>query len=299
MRRINSWIIISLILGGGLWSGKKLAGAEETPTANALLGLARKAVGGAEKLEALESLSATGKLRRVMGEMDQSGEIEITLLVPDKYRREETLNMPMGPEITMITALDGDQVWHDMRGGLGGPPPPMGRRDDDKFKAMDLREARAEFARQMLVMLLTGPDALNLEFQNAGKAESDDERANVLDIKGAEGFSARLFLDEKTNLPLMLTYRGKVPRMDRMMPPPPFGQGNKKVPPKPPELPPGQMPEMAMAEIQLALSAYKNVGGLQLPHHFTRSVDGKVMEEWTFSKYKINPHLNPDDFKKK
>jgi hypothetical protein len=298
MQRIIPWFMISLMLGGCLWSEQKLASSAETPTGNVLLGLARQAVGGAERLESLESLSATGKLRRVMGKMGQSGEIQITLLVPDKYRREETLNMPSGPEITMITALDGNQVWRDMRGKLGSPAFPRGRTDEDNFKSMELREIRAEFARQMLVLLLIGPDVMNLEFQNAEKAGSDDGRADVLDIKGADEFSARLFLDKKTNLPLMLTYRERVPRMNQMMPLPPFAQGNKKMPPEPPEFSMGQMPEMATAEIQLALVAYKNVSGLQLPHHFTRSMDGKVVEEWTVSKYKINPHLNLDDFKK-
>ena len=54
----------------------------------------------------------------------------------------------------------------------------------------------------------------NAEYSYAGEAESPDGKAYVIDAKNADGFAARLFIDQQTQLPLMLTYQGPQPRMD-------------------------------------------------------------------------------------
>ncbi len=299
VRRTCSWIIILVLLGGGPFTFPTTMKAQENSEANALIELARKALGGKEKLSAIESISASGTMRRIMGEMDQSGELQFDVLLPDKYRREETMTMPMGPEMTLITALDGDQAWHDMRGPMGAPPMPPGlRSEDEKFKSMVLRELKAEFTRQILVLFLASPETLALEFQSAGKAEAEDGRADILDVKGPENFAARLFLDEKTHLPLMLSYQGMIPH-PRGMRPPPFASGKNPAPPRPPDFFHGNMPEPATVEIQLTLDDYRNVNGLRLPHHFSKSAEGKVFEEWDISRYKVDPQINPDRFKQK
>jgi hypothetical protein len=163
---------------------------------------------------------------------------------------------------------------------------------------MVLRELKAEFTRQILVLFLASPETLALEFQSAGKAEAEDGRADILDVKGPENFAARLFLDEKTHLPLMLSYQGMIPH-PRGMRPPPFAGGKNPAPPRPPDFSPGNTPELATVEIQLTLDDYRNVNGLRLPHHFSKSAEGKVFEEWDISRYKVNPQINPDRFKQK
>ena len=67
-----------------------------------------------------------------------------------------------------------------------------------------------------------------------------------------------------------------------------------------------RMKEMADAfekspdvDFRWALSEYKNVGGLNLPHRLTKSEAGTPNEEWEISKYKINPKLTADKFEKK
>ena len=44
-------------------------------------------------------------------------------------------------------------------------------------------------------------------------AESPDGKAYVIDVKSADNFAARLFIDEQTHLPLMVTYKGPQPRI--------------------------------------------------------------------------------------
>ena len=48
-----------------------------------------------------------------------------------------------------------------------------------------------------------------------------------------------------------------------------------------------------------ALSDYKSVGGLNLPHRLTKIEGGTPNEEWEISKYKANPKITPDKFEKK
>ena len=44
---------------------------------------------------------------------------------------------------------------------------------------------------------------------------------------------------------------------------------------------------------------YKAEGGLTLPRLVTKSTGGKINEEWTISKVKLNPNIKADKFEKK
>jgi hypothetical protein len=276
--------------------------AAEDDRALGILNQSRLALGGDSTLKTLESLSAKGKMRRVLGEMDQSGDLEWEMLLPDKYRREETVTLPMGPELAIVAVLNGSQAWHDMRDTMGGPRPPFMRRsgaDSDNLKSMEFREMRADFVRQLLALTLTAPDSFPLEFSHGGKAQSADGEADIVDVKGPDQFSARLFLSESSHLPLMISYQGMVPRFARMMPFPPPGQMSRNPSANPPDLPPEPMPKPELSEIQIVFDDYRAVSGIQLPHRIAKSIQGKVFEEWQIVKYKVNPSLNPARFEKK
>ena len=51
------------------------------------------------------------------------------------------------------------------------------------------------------------------QYTYAGEAESPDGKAYVIDVKNADSFTARLFIDQQTHLPLMVTYKGPQPRV--------------------------------------------------------------------------------------
>jgi hypothetical protein len=59
-----------------------------------------------------------------------------------------------------------------------------------------------------------------------------------------------------------------------------------------------QQQEAKEVEVQVYLSEYRSVDGVSLPHQITRSIDGKVSEEWEIKKFKINPPLKAERFKK-
>lgn len=267
--------------------------------AQELIKKARAAMGG-EKLESLKSLSATGSYRRVMGEREMAGELEFDMMLPDKFLKTEILSPMPGVEITRYDALNGDQAWMDSKQGGGGGGMMIMRRpggDTPQGHASQQQAIRAEFARLLLGWMLTTPASFPVEFSYVGEAEAPDGIAFALDVKGPNNFAARLFLDQKTYRPLMLSYKGRAPRMAfNQVGGPASSREEIEQRVKEAEAAMAAAPEV---EMQITFSDYREVSGVQFPHHVTRAIDGKVTEEWEMKKFKLNPTIKPDKFEKK
>jgi hypothetical protein len=287
-RLIVSLISLAMALGG------LAARAAGDTKAEQLLAQARAALGGERNLARVQGLSATGTYQREVGDRQLSGEVTVDLQLPDKMLRTESMR-PMGDAtIEMMQGINGDQVLRNSRTIGGGPGvmvriAPPGSADGE---AQALRNQRADMARFALAFLLAAPPAVPLEFAYGGEAEADDGQADVVDAKGPGSFALRLFFDKKTHRPLMLTYRGAAPRMvmrTQRGDSPPAGAG----------VPAGELPPPEIVDIQLFLDDYRNVDGVLLPHHLSRSIDGKPNEEITFKTIRINPAFKPDAFSAK
>jgi hypothetical protein len=266
--------------------------------ANQLLGQARTSIGD-EKLNSLRSLSATGSYRRILGEREMSGEIQFDLILPDKMMRTETMSPAPGAEITRIEAINGDSAWSDQQSsGMGGGMIVMRRPggDSPQGQATQTNAIRAELARIAIGWLLSSPSSFPLAFSYAGEAEAPDGKADALDVKGPNGFSARLFLDRETHRPLMLAYKGKKPRimMRTFTGPRSKEEMDKEV--KAAEAVAANQPDV---EYQIRFSEHRKVDGISLPHRLTRAIDGEINEEWEISKFKINPSLKAEKFEKR
>jgi hypothetical protein len=48
----------------------------------------------------------------------------------------------------------------------------------------------------------------------------------------------------------------------------------------------------------LFLSDRRAVSGVQLPFRISRAVDGKVVDEWEITRWRVNPTLKPERFEK-
>jgi hypothetical protein len=182
-----------------------------------------------------------------------------------------------GPGITTIEGLGDGKGWNDTRmpPGVQGTvyqTPPGPNLDSERKQIL---------ARYLLIWTLSAPDA---QFAYSGEAESPDGKADVLDVKGPEDFSARVFIDQKTHLPVMISFAGKV-----ITGPPPISPSGVPDPSKTPT---------KIAEIQLHLSDYAKVSGISLPKAIIWSTDGRTTEQFDVAKYTINPAFRSDKFHK-
>jgi hypothetical protein len=264
--------------------------------ATELIAQARAALGGEKAIAKVQGLSATGTVQRLIGDQTVEGQLTFDLQLPDKIVRTDTVS-PMGDQTALVTmqGINGDKLLRATRiinappGAMIRTPPPPAPGSDAEAQAV--RNARAEFARMTVALLLTSPSSLPLEFTSAGQAESPDGKADVIDVKGPNSFGARLFLDTASHRPLMLMYRGVAPRMivqtQRADAPPPSADAHGSAP---------ALPAGDVVDITLFLDDYRSVDGVQLPHHITRSIDGKPSEELTFKVVKVNPAFKPDTF---
>ena len=269
---------------------------------------ARAALGGDAKLKSVQALSATGTFRRVLGkEMpEMSGEIQLELLFPDKYMTTEVADLPMaGAQITRISGFNGDQQFRDMKtsGGVGNVVVRMGSNPDTpEAQAAQLKALRADFARYVIALLAAPPPTQTVDFVYAGEAQAEDGRADAIDAKGADGLAMRLFLDQTSHRPLMITYSDAAPKfvvrthagMSREEAEKLAKEGHEGIS-KEME---GKPAEPKMADFQIYLADYRNVDGIFFPHHITKAVNGEVNEEWQITKFKVNPPLKAEKFKK-
>jgi hypothetical protein len=272
--------------------------------AEEILKAARTALGGDDALAKVQSATVTGSSRRIMGEREFSSDVTLDLLLPDKFKRTEEMSFGQGgPSVTRVSAVNGTEVWDDgtnrggggfmMRmggpGGPGGGPGGAGREPTEeeraRFKQFQERRMKSERARYSLIWFLKSDAPVTY----AGVAEAPDGKADVLDIKPEGAAPMKLFIDQESHKPLMLTYEGVLPRMIMR------GQGQR---PTPEEIEKMRNEPPQQVTYEVHFSEYKNVDGVLLPHLISQSVNGNVSEEFTIEKYKLNAPLKPADFAK-
>jgi hypothetical protein len=277
------------------------AGADAAARAQRVLAAARQALGGDAALAGVHSLSLEGQLRRRLpgesGETEMSGDVRVDWLLPDRYLRVDTVSpMPGMPGIPLATGVDGDEVWSGalpMATGMNvviraAPPGDAGAQARQKDRI--LREAAL-----FLVAVVAG--APGVDYTWAGEAEAPEGRADVLQVSGRGGLDARLFVDQQTHRPLMLTFLDSPPRMmvRREM-----ATGGGHARPGGAEVPEALPTPPPPVEATLFLSDWKRVGGVLLPHALNKTLEGKPYEEIVVSRYTVNdPKLTADKFRKK
>ena len=276
---------------------------------------ARKALGGEDKVTGLKTLTAEGPFRRSMGGRDMEGTVVVTLARPDKMHRLEEMamgGMVGGPMIERTMVLNGARAWEDTqnRGGMGGGmrimiagpgQGPGGRTmSEEQLNEARVRRMRVQMNRLTAALLA---DA-GTQWVDAGVAESPEGTADILETKEETGRTLRLFIDQKTSLPLMVQYQDPKPMVMINGGRGPGGPGG----PPPPRMTPEEMQARAeemrrnpppLGTYAMHLSDFKKVDGVMLPHRIETSLDGEPNEEWTIEKYKVNGSVKADLWEKK
>ena len=141
-----------------------------------------------------------------------SGDIEIDVEFPDKY-----IKVDVGTGMMAMTRTEGFEGDRPVRRRGVQPARHAGHRepagDDPAARQAALRRSREDLARLLLGIVAGTQPSFAVTYTYAGQAESPDGKADVIDVKGADNFAARLFLDAQSHLPLMLTYMAPEPRM--------------------------------------------------------------------------------------
>jgi hypothetical protein len=297
-----------LMAGASLRASSSDENGDKTARAAKLMEQARAAIGGDGKLNAVATLAVSGKSRQVVrtpdGEDQVEGAIELSFMLPDKYKRVDTTSVAGGmAEIERIGGFNGDETFADARSigghGHGGAIMVRAPSDNPQAQAAQARNLRREFARLLIGWLLQSPSSLSAEFSYAGEAETKDGKADAIDVKGADGFSARLFLDKQTHKPLMMSYRASQPRagmiMRTLQGSPEEAEKRRKEIQEEAQRQPSDPP---LVDVEVYFSDHRAVDGLLLPHRITRATGGQFSEEWEIKKFKVNPSLKATDFKK-
>ena len=276
--------------------------------AQEILKQARQAVGGEEQLQQVQGLQIHGQYRRVFGDRQMGGDRDISISLPNKYLVEDAMNTG-GLNTAMISyrGVNGERAWSGNSGGGGmvfriGGPSGQQQMSPEQMEAMQRRIYNAEFTRYLLAMILTPPPDMAVEYKYAGQSEVEDAKADVLDVTGPDKFSVRVFFDQSSHLPLLLSYRGPKPRIvtmtrqvgDHAKPEDlkkARDEAEKKMSAETPAVP-------EEVDFYIRLTDHKKVGGLMLPHKLTFLTDTEVSEEFEISKYQVNPQFKPDLFEK-
>ena len=325
MRRTIQALFLSLLAAEVLVVGQ---GAD----AKRVLTELRAALGGEEKLSAVKTVAIEGQVTRSGPEgASMSSDFELAFELPDKYMKSDVFANLGGTQLKRRTGFNGAEAFEEMdappgmMGGGGmhvmrmspGGAMPGGQATPDqlaKQRAQILTISRREFARLALGMFGSSFSPMPLEFKYAGQAESPDGKADILEVQGADGFTAKLFVDGKSHLPLMLTWMDKEPLTMTMGPGgTSFSGGNVQVvggsrSVTSPEDAARMQEEMAermkqaeanrrIVEYRMFYADYKGVDGVKLPTRIQRMMSGLPTEELALEKIKVNGKIDPNKFK--
>ncbi len=281
-----------------------------------LLAQVRTALGGDEALAAVKAISAEGPSKRMVGARSRESYVALLLVRPDRMRRSEESRFYTTTE--RITTFDGTQVWDDVVSGGGvtggggfdhggaGHGPGGGASgdhggwdhdgqhgdDDSQADATDaggpltadqIAEARVRRMKMELQRwALTFFADTDRPFTSAGRADSPDGPADLLETTDEAGRAVRYVVDSSTHLPLMVQYQQV--RLAAIS----AAAGPHTVASQPTKL----------VTVAMHLSGFKKVDGVMVPHQIDISIDGRAIEAWAIETVKINPKVKSSTFKK-
>ncbi|HYN10381.1 MAG TPA: hypothetical protein VES67_23540 [Vicinamibacterales bacterium] len=324
MTRTFQFLLLTVLAAQALVIG-------QGPDAAKVLADVRAALGGDAKLEAVKSVAVEGRLTKTTGGQTLTNDFEMAFELPDRFVKKEVIAVLGQTSITRTTGFNGDGLIEvvdtppQMGGGMvitrmaGSGPPGMQATPEQiaTQRQAILASNKREFARLLLGMFAANPRAFPLEFAYAGEAEAPDGQAHVIDVKGADGFTARLFVDTKTRLPLMLSWMDKEPMRMTIGGGAAVGSGAitiahgahlsggaRQVTPEQAEQLRHEMEQKMKeaeanrrtVEYRLIYGDYKAFSGVQMPTRIQRMIDGQATEELSLEKIKVNTKIDPRKF---
>ena len=289
---------------------------------------------GADKPAAAKTVSIEGRSTRTSANNTSSAnDFEMAFELPDKFMKREVFANLGGVALMRRTGFNGARLIDEtdappgMTSGGGNVrvmtmSPSAGQMPGTQAtpeqletqRKMSLQSHRREFARLALGLFGTTTAAFPVEFTYVGQAEAADGKADVLEVRGADGFVAKFFVDTRTHLPLMLSWMDKEP-LRLTMGPGSMGGGAGNVQftraapgtAMSPEDAKKMQQDMAermkeaeakrrVVEYRMFYGDYKPVNGVQLPTRIQRMMDGVATEELELEKITVNQKIDQKKF---
>jgi hypothetical protein len=283
--------------------------------AKELIRLARAAIGGEEALGRIQTVTASGKYRRLVKyvsvqspskviekEKALSGKMEFEFALPEKFRRRVAGETLRGFGYSFAQIVNGDQAWRDppMR-----PFSPYGDRrvidvsDVERTEFLQATGARQELTYFSMGWLLHALPSYPLEMKYAGIVQIEAEQAHAILAQGPSGFQFAVLLDLKTYAPvaLAISFVENIQQtvivesagyFDRRFMQETYARARAE---RRARAKPAQRYEMI-----IRFSDRRPVEGALLPFRVTTSLNGAVIEEMTMNEFEINREINPKRF---
>ncbi len=294
LRRTTHLLLVAfaLIAPGGV--------ARAQDRAQELLGQARHAAGIDAAAAPVTTFSAKAAVKTALPQMEVTADNDLEFILPDKYRKVMNISIA-GMNIQTTTGVNANRLIYDD----GGRAAAQGLDMKTGPLAQELLTAsRCENLSLQTLLLLSLPPSFTASY--AGEAEAPDGKADAVDVKGPENFVLRMFLDKQTHRVLMATYAIDSPDVNANQ----MIELQKKVTAENPGNPQAAIkaiqdfvakaPRKRMT-VSMRFSDYKKVGAVLFPHHMNIEREGpnQPSEDWTFSKFTLNPSLKAEKFETK
>jgi hypothetical protein len=298
----------------------------------------RQALGG-DKLNNLKSLSVVGRSQRTRPDGTTSeNAFELLMELPDKFMKRDVVMAMGSTSVYRMSGFNGEGLINEVdappqlstgggmvirmtpAGGGASAAPASPEQVAENNKRM-LTSNKQEFARIALGMFANSYDAYPLQFTYAGQAEAAEGKAHVVEVRGDAGFVAKLFVDTKTNLPLMLSWMDKEPLQMSIGGPgrsmTASGGGGQVMMHGGGAMGGGARPSQAeidkmqkdmeermkeaearrrVVEYRLFYADYQTFSGVKLPTRIQRMIDGIPTDEMAFDKVQVNAKIDPRKF---
>lgn len=185
--------------------------------AEEILNLSRKAIKGKNETVKITGLSTVFSLKshflftkndKETNSSERSGERQIDLSLPDKVKFSESVGDEDGTSFYNFI-LNGDNYDSDTYDIFKGKKSSSNVEQTDEQKKLQILEVKKQNFLRVFPVILETASNTPLEFNYIGKAESNGDKADVLETVMPDGSKLRLFFDEKSHLLRMLVNTGK------------------------------------------------------------------------------------------
>ncbi|NDD63111.1 MAG: hypothetical protein EBZ36_03890 [Acidobacteria bacterium] len=183
--------------------------------AEQILKQARAAIADEGKFKSFVGLQATGTVRQTFGDRQNESELEIEMMAPDKIKKSQISSFG-----TIVTALNGDQLWNDFvpavgMGGGGGMARMMGGGPggaNSPMATMMQTQQKRELVQTMLGWLLLAPPGAGMQYSFIGEAPGPEGiKLDVIEGKSNNGpvWTVRLYISQEDHRLIGLSYKSK------------------------------------------------------------------------------------------